>query len=315
MRSEIFTLALLLLPGLTVAQEQPNLDVALKRAREHAYYAARVDWRAVESHARSLASEQDEASAIRFVLKSLDDRHSFYLPPRNPTKTARTGGQPDAQPSLRALSQARQAVGGVPVIQINGWSGTQQEALAATGALRSDLANTLSVAGCGIVLDFSTNTGGNMWPMLVGLSPLLEEGRLGGFKDVNGAVHVIEKKAGVIFSNDAVHMLNVATTLQPRHAAASIAIVLGPRSASSGEIVPIMFHGQHNVRLFGQRTAGKSTANSTYPLPNGGYVAITTAVTLDRNGHEFDGYIEPDVLSGQAVESAAQWIVAQCRKG
>jgi carboxyl-terminal processing protease len=314
MRFALFGLVLLVLPVLTAAQEPSSLEVTLKRAREHAYYAARVHWDAVEVQARSLASEQGEEPAIRLVLKALGDRHSFYLPPRKPVTTAVAGEPSGMQPPVRVLSQPQPPVAGVPVLQINGWSGTHPQNMAATAAVRSDLVNALSTPGCGIVLDFSGNTGGNMWPMLVGLSPLLTEGTLGGFKTAQGAVTGIEKKEGAIHIGGSRHVLDTATTRQPRYPARRIAIALGPRSASSGEIVPLMFHGQENVRFFGQRTSGRSTANTLYSLPNGGTAAITTAVTLNRHGREFDSHIEPDVLTGHPVEQAAEWIAGECRR-
>lgn len=312
MRLAPFCLVLLALPVLAVAQEQSSLSLTLKLARDRAYRTAHVDWKAVEADARLLVVSKGEDAAIRFVLKSLGDGHSFYRPPRQgvtPLLAATTA----PQASVRVLSQLQAPQDGVPVIRINGWSGTPQEAMAATAALRADLVSALSEPRCGVILDFSGNTGGNMWPMLVGLSPLLTEGVLGYFRDARGTDKSIEKKPGGIFFGDSVHALNSATALQPKHPAPLIAVAVGPRSSSSGEIVPIMFHGQSNVRLFGQRTSGQSTANSTFPLPNGGAANITTAVTLDRHGKVFDAHIEPEVSTEKPVEDAARWISRQCQ--
>ena len=224
--------------------------------------------------------------------------------------TASTG----PQPPVRVLSQVQASRESVPVIRISGWSGTHQEAMAATAGLRSDLAGALSEQRCGVVLDFSDNTGGNMWPMLIGLSPLLTEGVVGHFQDARGTVTTIEKKAGDVVIGGSSHVLNGATSQQPKHPASLVAIVVGPRSSSSGEIVPIMFHGQDNVRLFGKQTSGQSTANSTFPLPNGGAANITTAVTLDRHRRVFDAHVKPDALTEHPVEDAALWISSECQR-
>ncbi|WP_189454323.1 S41 family peptidase [Cognatilysobacter bugurensis] len=290
------------------------MDLTLKLARERAYRAAHVEWQSVEEEARSLASNQGEGAAIRFVLKSLGDGHSFYRPPRKAVM-APADANSAPRPPTRVLSQVEAPIEGVPVIRINGWSGTHQEAMAATEALRSQLVSTLSEPRCGVVLDFSGNSGGNMWPMLVGLSPLLSEGVLGHFKNARGTVTTIEKKTGGIFIGGSGHVLNGGTAQQPEHPVPLIAVAVGPRSSSSGEIVPIMFHGQENVRLFGQRTSGKSTANSTFPLPNGGAANITTAVTLDRHGRVFDAHIEPEASTARPLEDAARWISGECRRG
>ena len=46
--------------------------------------------------------------------------------------------------------------------------------------------------------------------------------------------------------------------------------------------------------MFGQKTAGRSTSNANYPLPDGSQLLLTTAVTVSRNGTAFGGAIEPD---------------------
>ena len=39
---------------------------------------------------------------------------------------------------------------------------------------------------CGWIVDLRSNTGGNMWPMLAGIGPVLGEGKVGGFIFPNG---------------------------------------------------------------------------------------------------------------------------------
>lgn len=216
MRRPVFCLVLLALPVLTVAQEQSSVELTLKLARERAYRAADVDWSTVEAETRLRAADKGEDDAIRFVLKSLGDGHSFYRPPR-PAVTALPAAGSASQAPVRDVSEAQASHEGVPVIRINGWSGTHQDAMAATAALRSDLVSALSEPRCGIVLDFSGNTGGNMWPMLIGLSPLLTEGVLGYFKDARGTATVIDKRSAGISIGGSAHALNTATAQQPRH--------------------------------------------------------------------------------------------------
>lgn len=311
MRLAALSLAFLAWSGLAMAQEHASLDMALKLARERAYRAEHIRWDEIEVAAREVARTQGEHYAIGFALKSLNDGHSFYRPPpklapAEPATGPVSGGAP------RVLSTLGELRGGIPIIQINGWSGSERDAFPATAALRSHVKSALAEPRCGVVLDFSGNSGGNMWPMLVGLSPLLSEGVLGSFRSAAGANHVIEKRAGSILFRRAVHPLNQATDLLPSNRAGRVAVVVGAKSASSGEIVPIMFHGQSNVRFFGTQTAGLSTANSTFRLPNGGLANITTAVTLDRNGRVFAEHIEPEVVSEHPLEEAARWISSGC---
>lgn len=313
MKRAILHMALLTFSALVAAQEHPSLEEVLKLSRERGYLAGRIAWDDVEARARALASTQSEDAAIGFVLRSLGDRHSFYVPPRG-LSGATQNSAPSVQQPPRSISRAAEPIEAVPIIHINAWSGTYGESVAAVATLRSHLVSALENQECGVILDFSNNTGGNMWPMLVGLSPVLTEGVLGYFRDAHGVDKEIEKRGDKIFFNGSSHVLNAASAQQPESAARRIAVIVGPRSSSSGEIVPIMFTGQENVQVFGRPTSGRSTANSTFTLPNGGLANITTAVTVNRHGKVFDSQVEPDTLTDNPGLVAARWVASACQR-
>jgi hypothetical protein len=314
-RMPTMTKTLLLLLALSwplagACQEHPSLDAVVGFARASAYRAESVPWPEVIAQANAIAASSGEDAAIRYVVRALGDHHSFYLPPGAGTHAA----TPAALHTATPLSDARAAVDGVPVIEVHGWSGSIAEGNIVATALRSQLVAALATPRCGIVLDFANNHGGNMWPMLAGLAPLLTEGVLGYFQDAHGNRQAIARQGDILFLAGKPLAFR-AGGAQPAHAAGRVAIVVGPGSASSGEIVPIMFHGQANVRLFGQPTSGHSTANVMRELPNGGFVAVTTGTTLDRDGMMFGGTVEPDVRGDDGVADAAQWVRSGCNGG
>ena len=97
-----------------------------------------------------------------------------------------------------------------------------------------------------------------------------------------------------------------------------IAVLTGPGTASSGEMVAIAFRGQANARSFGQPSAGINTGNTPFPLRHGGLLVLATSTSLDRNGHRYAGPIKPDEShplkagSSGARERAAAWVKASC---
>lgn len=290
-----FLLLLAAFPLVLSAQSFPSLDKTIQLAKERALRSSNVDWPTVESEAHSTAIKEGEDAAIRRVVNALGDHHSSYI-----------RSAPIAEPEGQ--------VAGVSVLAINSWKGSADATQMATKDVRSAVANAVSNSQCGIILDFAQNSGGNMWPMLVGLSPLLTDGRLGGFRDSTGKTSLIEKKNGTIYVNGAPHPAGETIGVTADNALKAIAIVVGPSTSSSGEITPLMFKGQSNVRFFGQPTSGHSTANSTIALPNGGVLNLTTAVTVDRTGQAYDGKVTPDTLSDQPMTDAATWVISQCRK-
>lgn len=294
---------LALLVGTVPASQ--SLDQVLALAKSKAYRSRHVDWNSVERKAREIEISQGDEAAIRFVVAALADRHTSYMPPSRSSfvPPATRSAQP---PIAVVLAQTDR----FPVVQINGWAGKDQ--VDATGIVRSALRRALAGQRCGLVLDFSENIGGNMWPMLVGLGPLLTEGRLGVFRSADGTESRIEKKDGMILLDGQPHFLNYPRDAMGGGRIPYIAILLGPKSASSGEITPLMFRGQERVKYFGQRTAGFTSANQMFPLANGGKLVLTTAMTEDRNGRQHPDGIDPDVASHQPLEDASRWLRHRC---
>ena len=295
------TLALLA----TTAHASQSLDLALDLAKTKAYRSKDVDWSGVERQVRVIEASQGEDAAIRFVVSTLDDKHTSY---RAPTQSAFTPSRTKAIPSDIAITLPSTKL--TPALQINRWAGKDQAG--ATKTVRSALNGILDRQPCGLILDFSANSGGNMWPMLVGLSPLLSEGQLGAFRSSNQAGNRIEKTNGFITVGGRPHFLNYPSMAAPQADTPYIAIIIGRKSASSGEITPLMFYGQENVKFFGHKTAGFTSANQVFPLPNGGTLVLTTSMTEDRNGHTHPDGIQPDIISDLPFEDASKWLSQQC---
>src|SRR4029077_20489098 len=118
----------------------------------------------------------------------------------------------------------------------------------------------------------------NMWPMLAGLKPFLGAAELGAFVRPDGAGPPWIAGQGV-----GVEPPSSLTALE----SSWVAVLTGPRTGSSGEAVTIAFRGRPHTRSFGQPTAGLSTANGTFPLPDGAMIVLTTAVDADRIGQRY----------------------------
>ena len=286
-----FLLLIAALPVALSAQTFPSLDKTIEVAKTNALRSSNVDWPAVDSKAHKIASSQGEDAAIRYVISALGDHHTFYN-------------------HSVPIAETRAQSSGIPILAINSWSGSFNAVKAATQDVLKALLSSTSNTECGIILDFSQNSGGNMWPMLNGLSPLLADGLLGNFRDSKGSMSPIEKKEGVIYQGGKPSFASIGSN--PRIPLKAIAIVVGPRTSSSGEITAIMFKGQSNVRFFGQPTSGYTTSNSTVTLPNDGKLILTTAETMDRNGvvHE---KITPDQITDTPITDGAVWVNSQCR--
>jgi carboxyl-terminal processing protease len=290
------------------------LREAIHVVSENAYNSSKVDWSRVAADALGiLAGDNSDAgldASILFVIAKLKDGHSRYVSGRSPALTTR------APPSVRAplpIGSVTLASGSVPIVKVNAWSGGDMgQVRAAAKSLRGTLNEALSQETCGIIVDLSSNSGGNMWPMLAGLLPLLSEGTLGAFESADGVRSTIVSTGDSLILGGQPHYLNWPTLADPRFLPGFIALIVGPQTASSGEITALMFRGQANVRVFGRRTAGHASANRAFKLANGSTLVLTTAATIDRTGKKYWDPIDPDVESEGPIESAHDWLRNQC---
>ena len=80
-----------------------------------------------------------------------------------------------------------------------------------------------------------------------------------------------------------------------------VIVLTGPNTASAGEIVALAFKGMDNVYLYGEPTAGLTTANATYNLSDGSILVLTVCKEADRTGKIQEGKIQPDKLIQSAT--------------
>ncbi|MFK2905246.1 S41 family peptidase [Dyella ginsengisoli] len=284
------------------------LNAAIEIVRAHALRAAQVDWPTLEPKLRAMVhptgAAADAYPAIRQLLAALGDHHS-HLQPAATAQKLEHGGFASSSPKVQALP------GQLGYIDMPGYSGMQGAARRAfvTGVI-GDITRVQPQARCGWVVDLRHNPGGSMLPMLASLRPLLGEGVLGGFRNAQGQVYPLH----------AASPLDPDLPKGPALEHARVALLLGPRTASSGEVVAVAFRGRPGTRSFGQPTAGLSTGNSGFRLPDGSEIFLTTSVDVDRTGQAYGERIAPDqtvlaeaTAEGDAtLDAARHWLAGAC---
>jgi C-terminal processing protease CtpA/Prc len=272
---------------------QAVLDAAVSITKKNALRRDEVAWAVVEPKVRALAAGAEKSAdvypAIRYLLTRLGDHHSFLMVPAQTTQFQR-GGAENPTPEVRALAER------VGYVSVPGYSGAEPDAMRAYATrVHAALGSTISSASCGWVVDLRSDGGGNMWPMLAGLAPFLGKAGLGTFESPTGS-----SPAWVAGQGVGVEPPPTLAGLE----SSWVAVLTGPRTASSGEAVTIAFRGRPNTRSFGQPTAGLSTANGTFALPDGAMILLTTAIEVDRTGRRYGDKIDPDELVEAAASAA-----------
>ena len=225
----------------------------------------RIDWTdfkaKVTARAQGAQTIADIYPAISYALGLINDHHSFYV-------TA--GGQGVGNPSSRACSGSTVPNASVPAdvgyVRIAEFSDPNPTTLIAfADGIQRQIRDADRDGLVGWIVDVRGNRGGNMWPMVAGVGPVLGESLLGYF------VPPIGLDQAWFYSNgratlDGSSLGSVSVTYTLRRPSPRVALLTDGLVASSGEAVVVAFRGRPNTRSFGTPTCGLSTAYAQFRL-------------------------------------------------
>jgi carboxyl-terminal processing protease len=328
------------------------LDNAIDIMREHALHSQGVDWAALRTEAFKRAGGAfnpiDTYPAIYWALVQLGDPGSHLrLPPglfpdqialmqqaeQEALHNAPAGAR--AETSIpTAFTSRRLPEGHIITAQGTNYgyvalprcTAKDNDGLLIYAAdVRRILTDLSGQSPKGWIIDLRGNTGGNMWPMLTGIGPILGDGIVGSFVAADGNMTWFYQDGRTGTRNPA-GLETVSLTLDDSPVlvapSAPVAVLVDSSTASSAEAITIAFHGRPETRFFGTRTAGKSTAVQPFKLDDGAELYLTTAIDADRTGKPYPNGFTPDEIipfnsstmpqtSNDPVVLAAQnWLVA-----
>jgi hypothetical protein len=336
-------------------QARSYLDSAIRIMREKFLHKDKIDWPRLEretlAQAAGAQTPVDTYPAIRFALARLGDHHSFLqLTPelareeraRQP-KLADPSAMPATAPARKVsfpypspFRARRLAEGAIvpgsspPLAQVVIPMITAQGAVEMNGhatRIQAVLAELAARHPCGWIVDLRGNGGGNLWPMMAGIGPLLGEGEPGAQLHPDGAKSKWYYEAGKSgHRDDTVDPFYARTNAEPVKlvAAPPVAVLIDRDTGSSGEGMAIAFRGRPATRFFGELTYGAATSTFPFPLADGAQIYLVTGTMVDRNGIEYPNGVAPDeevlsltTLAGNdpVIRAASAWLSKQdaCR--
>jgi len=307
--------ALVVAQGCTPRDAHGLIEEAAEKAQRLAYYADRVDWKEAVAQAKRQVRDPkalDEAyPAIDAMLHQLRDGHSFLLRPDRAKALLDNTAVDDIVVESSDL-------GDVVTVAVPTFAGmTSERERSYATRLHAVFERNTGAPACGWVVDLRQNQGGNMFPMLAGLAPLIGTDNLGAFVSRSGEARPWPTQH--IYTDT---RLDISRFEAPDLRSAPVAVITGFYTMSSGEAVAIAFRGRPNTRSFGEPTAGKSTANQGERLSDGSMLLVTAALMADRNGVLYGVPIQPDERvdarigttpeDDRALASATAWLRKNC---
>ncbi|MEZ4862016.1 MAG: S41 family peptidase [Caldilineaceae bacterium] len=277
------------------------LQEALTILRENSFYRATIDWPTLEAQtwqqAEGAQQPEDVYPAIEFAIQQLNDGHSFFWPPAK-VRAIQTGAED---------SRNRQPTGcliasDIAYLHVPDFMGSAAATPVYARTLQQIIAELDATGPAGWIVDLTDNTGGNLFPMIVGLGPLFDTEEIGAFIDANGTRIVWRYSAGQFIVGEGVCLAIAPPVVELQHRPARVAVLIGPSTGSSGEMVAVALRGQKHTRSFGQPTEGLTTANAPFDLSDGAQLLLTIAISADRTGQSYRTALLPD----ETIEGSAK---------
>lgn len=307
------------------------LDTFFNYVSTHALGRETIDWaklrQEVDEKCADAKGIEDTHDAIHDALQQIN-KHSFLIRPQQarafyPDADEEEAGEDTIDKEEVAMPEVLMTTGRRIDPNISYLSmpqfGYPPAMVAFADSLQRLIALLDSPETSGWILDLRTNSGGNCWPMLAGIGPLLGEGTCGYFIEPTGENGVPWSYQDGMSYMGGGGQLSISEDLEPYellNPRPKIAVLTGGRTMSSGEVMTVAFKGKSNTQSFGQPTGGYSTTNTNFNMPDGAIVILTVSVYADRNKQVFGDSIAPDVFVAEsdkggedlALAKAIEWL-------
>jgi C-terminal processing protease CtpA/Prc len=295
---------------------QRYLRAALVIAEEHSVMRRQVNWPVLRAQAldraRDALTARQTYDAIRFALSSLGDHHSGLIEPEMVAQLSRLTMADNPAPKGEIVS------GRIGYVLVPPFVGIDQEAVdsAASRLHRVVMEDSLGYP-CGWIVDLRNNIGGNMWPMLAGLGPIIGPGTVGAFIGMDGTDVLWSYENGAAWEGTRARARAAEAPVPlPMLESLPVAVLVNRTTASSGEAIAIAFQGRPHTRTFGEHTRGQTTSNNQFPLSDGAMLNLSVSWFADRLGRSYPRGVEPDeaIVGGDAASArrtAQNWVTTQ----
>ncbi|WP_295234111.1 S41 family peptidase [Sediminibacterium sp.] len=286
-----------------------------KIIKEKSLFSDSLNWNQISEELAVLPFGKNDSIDHKIIfdyfikkLRNVGDKHSLFLT-RASINSYTTKNSEPKQPESKYLGKG---IGLLKIPKCMTFSNTKDREFANSIRYQIKKIDTENEI-IGWVVDLRNNGGGNMWPMVAGLNALVQDGIVGytvgtpnrkeeEWKTENGRIN---------YSNE------LTDTYKIKKLNTKIAVLIDSMTASSGEMTAITFIGLPNVKLFGQPSAGFTTANSTFYLSDGTRLFLATKFVADRTHKLYPDKIIPDVIintqssfgNDETIEYSKKWLL------
>lgn len=256
---------------------EPSLDEVIRIIKE--WSLVRDDPRVI-----SIMKTGKTIKEVVTVLRSVDG-HSGYHPPSIITKPTTRDNSTHPLPN----SFIKESIGYLSIPFLYDTDANSPSSIEVATKIAEALESFKDVKK--IVINLEKNEGGNIWPMRRGLHSILSNGSWSGAVYVDGSLRWTNADGTNTpeFRNNTTKFANIP-----------IEVIVGPETASSGEIIAIDLLSNPNVTITGLPTYGMLSSNEVIPLKNGGKFIVKIALIVNPRTQKtiIDEKIIPATING-----------------
>lgn len=268
--------------------------IAINIIELHALYASDDEWKRVRKKAlnniKYCNTYEETLPYIKEALKFAGGKHSFIME-KMPESTGKVS------PTFPEFS----CENNILHINLPAFSGGADDCQKYKDMIENALLNETYE---NVIIDLRDNSGGDMGPMISGLSPLIEDGYLMSFVMKDKSEHKVYLKDGVVIGAGSEVKVETRKNIKVE----KIAVLISNQTASSGEITALAFDGIDSSKIIGEKSAGFTTSNNSIRLYDGVTMIIMSAKLKTRTGKVLDNDpIIPHLESSSSYDDAIRW--------
>lgn len=281
------------------------LTETLDLLEEKSVNKSKIDWNEfridIFKKAQNAKTIQDTYSTISYAISKLNDNHSYFKPAIKSEINSEDKPLPIFSDEITPND--------IGYIRIPFCIGAENEYNNYITKIREKIEKQSQKKLKGWVIDLRGNFGGNMWPMLLAIEPLIGNGTLGYFIDANNNNKAWKIIKGKAYIED---QLIMETTINSKENLNNqfLAILTDNQTASSGEAITVALKSRENSKSFGKPTFGVSTGCVSHQLSDGSIINLAESSFADRKMTKYGSSILPDfeIEENQALKAGIEWI-------
>lgn len=287
------------------------LNETLSLLKEKSIHKNTIDWEEFKvdifKRAQNAKNIKETYSVISYAISKLNDNHSYF-------KSVTVLDEDSENKPLLVLDDEITPKD-IGYIRIPFCIGTEEEYQNYIVKIRRKIEEQSQNGLKGWIVDLRGNFGGNMWPMLLSVEPLIGNGTLGYFVDSDGNSEAWKIVEGKAYIEDQLIMETAVSSKDFSNQ--FVAVLTDNQTASSGEAMTVAFKFRNNTKSFGKPTFGVSTGCVSHTLSDGSVINLAESVFADRKMIKYGLSINPDfeIEEKKVLQAGIEWIYEMNKNG